>query len=188
MLVSHATLLLGKIGKIKSHRIKKRIIQWSSSIAVIEDWCIAYLTVLCICLSEVTSCRQYKTSQKTSIVVGFIRIFCMEIISKYFFLFIWQNECLIFLSETLECSPTGWNMSCVSMVHLYVQDMSMFAEVNSVYKNYFGINPPARYVVSFLEILVHYGYQSTSINYAVHILVFAGFVLKLPCHLMLLFR
>ncbi|XP_048734768.2 uncharacterized protein LOC125650470 [Ostrea edulis] len=51
------------------------------------------------------------------------------------------------LKETLECSPTGWNMSCVSMVHLYVQDMSMFAEVNSVYKNYFGINPPARICV-----------------------------------------
>ena len=32
------------------------------------------------------------------------------------------------------------------MVCLYVQDMSMFAAVNAVYKTYFGINPPARCV------------------------------------------
>jgi hypothetical protein len=52
------------------------------------------------------------------------------------------------------------------MVHLYVGDMSMFAEVTSVYRKYFGINPPARYVVEILffvsiilEILVQYGYH-----------------------------
>ncbi|XP_062580871.1 uncharacterized protein LOC134242764 [Saccostrea cucullata] len=53
------------------------------------------------------------------------------------------------LKEILENSPAtnGCGMSCVAMVHLYVQDMAMFGEVNSVYKTYFGINPPARICV-----------------------------------------
>lgn len=47
--------------------------------------------------------------------------------------------------EALENLPAGQcDMSCVAMVCLYVQDMSMFAAVNSVYRTYFGINPPAR--------------------------------------------
>jgi enamine deaminase RidA (YjgF/YER057c/UK114 family) len=32
----------------------------------------------------------------------------------------------------------------VFMIHLYVKDMSQFAVINGIYKEYFGINPPAR--------------------------------------------
>lgn len=52
------------------------------------------------------------------------------------------------LKETLENLPAGpCDMSRVAMVCLYVQDMSMFAAVNAVYRTYFGINPPARICV-----------------------------------------
>ncbi|XP_061174693.1 uncharacterized protein LOC133183801 isoform X2 [Saccostrea echinata] len=53
------------------------------------------------------------------------------------------------LKEILENSPatSSCGVSCVAMVHLYIQDMSIFGEVNSVYKTYFGINPPARICV-----------------------------------------
>ncbi|XP_078314514.1 uncharacterized protein LOC111129115 isoform X2 [Crassostrea virginica] len=52
------------------------------------------------------------------------------------------------LKDTLEnLSTISCDMSCVAMVCLYVQDMSMFAAVNAVYKTYFGINPPARICV-----------------------------------------
>lgn len=43
------------------------------------------------------------------------------------------------------------------MVCLYVQDMSMFAAVNAVYRTYFGINPPARCGQFFLnEVFISY--------------------------------
>ncbi|KAK3092985.1 hypothetical protein FSP39_009663 [Pinctada imbricata] len=41
----------------------------------------------------------------------------------------------------------GWSMSCLVCVHLYVQNMADFAEINAVYRTYFGINPPARVCV-----------------------------------------
>lgn len=47
--------------------------------------------------------------------------------------------------KNLEAGPC--DMSCVAMVCLFVQDMSMFAAVNAVYRTYFGINPPARICV-----------------------------------------
>lgn len=37
-----------------------------------------------------------------------------------------------------------WSMSNIVLVHLYVQNMADFADINSVYKTYFGINPAAR--------------------------------------------
>ncbi|XP_064624086.1 uncharacterized protein LOC135485670 isoform X2 [Lineus longissimus] len=38
-------------------------------------------------------------------------------------------------------------LGAVFMMHLYVKDMSQFALINGVYKQYFGINPPARICV-----------------------------------------
>ena len=37
-----------------------------------------------------------------------------------------------------------FDMSCLALVHLYVQKMEDFATINSVYKQYFGLNPAAR--------------------------------------------
>ncbi|KAJ8308639.1 hypothetical protein KUTeg_013513, partial [Tegillarca granosa] len=41
----------------------------------------------------------------------------------------------------------GWSLNQLVLVHLSVQDMSNFVAINSVYKEYFGLNPPARVCV-----------------------------------------
>ena len=46
------------------------------------------------------------------------------------------------LSESL--SSTQFDLSCLCLVHLYVQRMEDFGAINSVYRQYFGINPAAR--------------------------------------------
>ena len=38
----------------------------------------------------------------------------------------------------------GWGLSDLVIACLYVKDMDNFAQINSVYKQYFGINPPCR--------------------------------------------
>ncbi|CAL9687104.1 unnamed protein product [Knipowitschia caucasica] len=43
-----------------------------------------------------------------------------------------------------ELDSKGWNIRDIVLLHLYVSDMDHFADINSVYKNHFGINPPAR--------------------------------------------
>ncbi|KAM9787957.1 diphthine--ammonia ligase isoform 3-T5 [Syngnathus typhle] len=41
----------------------------------------------------------------------------------------------------------GWNMKDIVLVHLYVNNMDDFGPLNSVYKNHFSTNPPARVCV-----------------------------------------
>ncbi|XP_077998051.1 uncharacterized protein LOC144451142 [Glandiceps talaboti] len=41
----------------------------------------------------------------------------------------------------------GMDMSHIFLVHLYVKNMAKFVEINSVYRQYFTINPPARVCV-----------------------------------------
>ena len=37
-----------------------------------------------------------------------------------------------------------FDMSCLSLVHLYIQRMEDFSAINSVYKQFFSLNPAAR--------------------------------------------
>lgn len=46
-----------------------------------------------------------------------------------------------------ELESKGWKMKDIVLVHLYVKNMDDFAELNTVYKKHFGINPPARVCV-----------------------------------------
>ena len=49
------------------------------------------------------------------------------------------------MTELQNCLVSaGFDMSCLSLVHLYVQKMEDFAAINSVYKQFFGLNPAAR--------------------------------------------
>ncbi|KAJ0009139.1 hypothetical protein NQD34_016554 [Periophthalmus magnuspinnatus] len=43
-----------------------------------------------------------------------------------------------------ELDSKGWHMRDIVLVHLYVKNMEDFAQINTVYKKHFGINPPAR--------------------------------------------
>ncbi|XP_067312391.1 diphthine--ammonia ligase [Pseudorasbora parva] len=42
---------------------------------------------------------------------------------------------------------SGWLMKHVLLVHLYVNDMENFSQINSVYRTFFTLNPPARVCV-----------------------------------------
>nr|XP_057947394.1 diphthine--ammonia ligase [Doryrhamphus excisus] len=46
-----------------------------------------------------------------------------------------------------ELNSRGWSMEDIVLVHLYVSNMDDFGPLNTVYKNHFGINPPARVCV-----------------------------------------
>lgn len=46
-----------------------------------------------------------------------------------------------------ELDSKGWKMKDIVLVHLYVKNMDDFAELNTVYKKHFGMNPPARVCV-----------------------------------------
>ncbi|XP_074547356.1 diphthine--ammonia ligase [Halichoeres trimaculatus] len=46
-----------------------------------------------------------------------------------------------------ELDSRGWKMKDIILVHLYVRCMEDFAPLNAVYKQHFGINPPARVCV-----------------------------------------
>ncbi|XP_070698857.1 diphthine--ammonia ligase [Pempheris klunzingeri] len=46
-----------------------------------------------------------------------------------------------------ELDSRGWTMKDIILVHLYVRCMEDFAPLNAVYKEHFGINPPARVCV-----------------------------------------
>ncbi|XP_068608291.1 diphthine--ammonia ligase [Brachionichthys hirsutus] len=46
-----------------------------------------------------------------------------------------------------ELDSRGWKMEDIVLVHLYVRRMEDFAPINTVYKKYFGMNPPARVCV-----------------------------------------
>ena len=49
------------------------------------------------------------------------------------------------MKELSEClSSSKFDMSCLCLVHLYVQRMEDFGAINNVYRQYFGINPAAR--------------------------------------------
>lgn len=43
-----------------------------------------------------------------------------------------------------ELDSRGWKIKDITLVHLYVRSMEDFAPLNTVYKEHFGINPPAR--------------------------------------------
>ncbi|KAJ0063176.1 hypothetical protein NL108_013198, partial [Boleophthalmus pectinirostris] len=43
-----------------------------------------------------------------------------------------------------ELESKGWHMRDIVLVHLYVKNMEDFAQINTVYKKHFGLNPPAR--------------------------------------------
>ncbi|XP_034531395.1 diphthine--ammonia ligase isoform X2 [Notolabrus celidotus] len=46
-----------------------------------------------------------------------------------------------------ELDSRGWKMKDIILVHLYVRCMGDFGPLNAVYKQHFGINPPARVCV-----------------------------------------
>ncbi|KAJ8290259.1 hypothetical protein GJAV_G00010590 [Gymnothorax javanicus] len=46
-----------------------------------------------------------------------------------------------------EVQKMGLELKHIVLVHLYVQSMASFSAVNSVYRSYFGLNPPARVCV-----------------------------------------
>jgi diphthine-ammonia ligase len=50
-------------------------------------------------------------------------------------------------------SKEGVSMNEVFFVYLYINDMQYFTQLNSVYKNYFNINPPSRYPPQHSSIL-----------------------------------
>lgn len=43
-----------------------------------------------------------------------------------------------------ELDSRGWKMKDIILVHLYVRSMGDFVPLNAVYKEHFGMNPPAR--------------------------------------------
>jgi len=43
-----------------------------------------------------------------------------------------------------ELDSRGWKMKDILLVHLYVRSMEDFVALNAVYKEHFGMNPPAR--------------------------------------------
>jgi hypothetical protein len=49
--------------------------------------------------------------------------------------------------EVLASTQSGITIRDASVIHVYVQNMSDFAKLNSVYGKYFGNNPPARYKI-----------------------------------------
>ena len=51
---------------------------------------------------------------------------------------------LVFLIETLTRLKASLNNGMI--VHLFVKNMDDFAKVNSVYKSFLTVNPPARYL------------------------------------------
>lgn len=51
------------------------------------------------------------------------------------------------LKDAVQNCGEGWSLNQLVLVHLSVQDMSNFVAINSVYKEYFGLNPPARVCV-----------------------------------------
>uniref|UniRef100_A0A665WE59 Diphthine--ammonia ligase n=1 Tax=Echeneis naucrates TaxID=173247 RepID=A0A665WE59_ECHNA len=52
-----------------------------------------------------------------------------------------------FIQLQSELDSRGWNIKDIVLVHLYVSSMEDFGSLNSVYKKYFGINPPSRVCV-----------------------------------------
>uniref|UniRef100_A0A8C6WV99 Diphthine--ammonia ligase n=1 Tax=Neogobius melanostomus TaxID=47308 RepID=A0A8C6WV99_9GOBI len=52
-----------------------------------------------------------------------------------------------FLQLQSELDSKGWNMTDIVLVHLYVKNMEDFMALNTVYKQHFGLNPPARVCV-----------------------------------------
>jgi enamine deaminase RidA (YjgF/YER057c/UK114 family) len=48
------------------------------------------------------------------------------------------------IQQLLESRGLSWKDT--ALVHVYVSDMSAFGRMNAVYKTFFGINPPSRYV------------------------------------------
>ncbi|KAG1925481.1 diphthine--ammonia ligase [Pimephales promelas] len=48
----------------------------------------------------------------------------------------------------------GWRMEHVLLVHLYVRDMENFSLINSLYRSFFTLDPPARYITG--PSLVHH--------------------------------
>ncbi|TNN33523.1 Diphthine--ammonia ligase [Liparis tanakae] len=46
-----------------------------------------------------------------------------------------------------ELDSRGWSMKDIVLVHLYVTSMEDFVALNAVYKEHFGVNPPARVCV-----------------------------------------
>ncbi|KAJ3185334.1 ATP binding domain 4 [Gaertneriomyces sp. JEL0708] len=49
------------------------------------------------------------------------------------------------IQEQLQSNGFAWD--CVVVMHVYLDDMSKFAQLNEAYKNYFGLNPPPRITV-----------------------------------------
>lgn len=52
--------------------------------------------------------------------------------------------CVMCCPCTGELDSKGWKLQDIILVHLYVKSMGDFVPLNSVYKKYFGVNPPAR--------------------------------------------
>ncbi|XP_077477749.1 diphthine--ammonia ligase [Stigmatopora argus] len=57
-----------------------------------------------------------------------------------------QTEAAFELLQS-ELDTRGWTMKDIVLVHLYVSSMEDFGQLNAVYKNHFGTNPPARVCV-----------------------------------------
>lgn len=51
------------------------------------------------------------------------------------------------LKESIHGAGDGWSLNNICMIHLYVRDLKDFVAINSVYKTYFGLNPPSRVCV-----------------------------------------
>lgn len=51
------------------------------------------------------------------------------------------------LKDCINEASEGWDLSKLCMIHLYVKDLRDFTAINSVFKTYFGLNPPSRVCV-----------------------------------------
>ena len=56
------------------------------------------------------------------------------------------------LQNLVHSCGEDWSMNNLVVIYLYVQNMTNFAHINSVYKTYFGMNPAARLVVHSLYV------------------------------------
>lgn len=56
-------------------------------------------------------------------------------------------ETFFLLVECMLERTGNWSLSDLCMINLYISDMNDFGAINDIYKKYFGLNPPARYVL-----------------------------------------
>jgi len=71
----------------------------------------------------------------------FIFFFFFFFYLLFFFLFFF----FFFKKETLKNNNYEW--SNIILMTVYIKNMSEFGKVNAIYKEYFSINPPPRFVL-----------------------------------------